>query len=122
MVAAFEPFTTLENFMDMHSLGDADVQDSITRAKLQKKFFSYQQFARRIIFHQPTLFMKSIGKVSFLDIILDDEFSMEDIFRFLELFTRPLELPLLWFKDSIVDALAMHRHGTFANLGRKGKS
>ncbi|KAF9235400.1 hypothetical protein BU15DRAFT_32467, partial [Melanogaster broomeanus] len=117
MIAAIAPFTDLESFISIHPLEAADKQDS-TRAMLEKMFFCFQQYARRIIFHQPALFMKSLEKVSFKDLILGDDFSIEDMFRFLELFMRPLGFPLPWFKDAVLDALAIYRHDTAANVGR----
>ncbi|KIJ12328.1 hypothetical protein PAXINDRAFT_14806 [Paxillus involutus ATCC 200175] len=88
------------------------------RVTWKTRFFIYQQFSRRIILHQPHLFMKSLEKVSFKDFILGDDFSLEDLFNFHELFRSPLKFPLLWFKDAILDALAISRHGTAANVGR----
>lgn len=84
-------------------------------------FFIFQQFARRIIFHQPSLFMKSLDKVSFKDLVLSDDFSMEDLATFGDLFIRYTEFPLKWFKDAVLDALAMSHHGTAANVGNLGE-
>lgn len=84
-------------------------------------FFIHQQFARRIILHQPALFMKSLGKVSFKDLVLSDDFSVEDLATFGGLFIGPTEFPLGWFKDAVLDALAISRHGTAANVGSLGE-
>lgn len=91
------------------------------KSMLEKQFFIYQQFVRRVIFHEPSLFMKAMEKVSFKDLILSDDYSIEDMVRFMELFLRPLEFPLKWFKDAVLDALAMSRHGTAANVGSLGE-
>ncbi|KAF9233643.1 hypothetical protein BU15DRAFT_79892 [Melanogaster broomeanus] len=106
MIAAIAPFTDLESFISMHPLEAADM--GVLRELRWKKSSSATS----------TLFMKSLEKVSFKDLILGDDFSIEDMFRFFELFIRPLEFPLPWFKDAVLDALAISRHGTAANVGR----
>ncbi|KAF8834137.1 hypothetical protein BDN67DRAFT_976199, partial [Paxillus ammoniavirescens] len=117
LLAALEPFNDFELFMSIYAVPAAHLGGS-ERAILEKHFLIYQQFARRIIFHQPHLFMKSLEKVSFKDFVLGDDFSVEDLFKFVQLFVTPLEFPLQWFKDAILDALAISRHGTAANVGR----
>lgn len=122
MITILKPFIDLEAFTEMQvKPGKSRPETEYSRSLVEKQFFIYQQFTRRIIFHQPTLFMKSVEKVSFKDLILSDDFSMEDLFRFLDLFLRPLEFPLRWFKDAVLDALAISRHGTAANVGGVGK-
>ena len=84
-----------------------------------------QQYALRIIFYEPTLFMKSVGRVSLKDFLLCDDLTLEDIGLFFQLFSKKLELGLLWLKDSILEALTMTRHGSFgtaANIGATGKT
>ncbi|KAG2143575.1 hypothetical protein DEU56DRAFT_791361 [Suillus clintonianus] len=78
-----------------------------------------RQYARRIIFHEPDLFFKSLDKVSFKDLILDDDFSIEDALKFLFLFEHfRLGFGLMWFKDAVLDALVMSKKGgNNANLG-----
>lgn len=78
------------------------------------------QYARRVIWHEPTLHLKALDKVSFKDLLLSDDFSVEDIGRFYLLFSKRLEIGLLWFKDAVMEALAMSRPGlggTSANVG-----
>ena len=41
--------------------------------------FALQQYARRAIFYDPVLYLRSIGKVSFKDFVLYDDASMEDV-------------------------------------------
>ncbi|KAG2143585.1 hypothetical protein DEU56DRAFT_242494 [Suillus clintonianus] len=76
-----------------------------------------QQFARRVIFNEPNLFFKSLDKVSFKDLFLDDDFSMEDAAKFVMLFERRLGIGLMWFKDAVLEALVMSKGGTAANVG-----
>ncbi|KDR71431.1 hypothetical protein GALMADRAFT_143708 [Galerina marginata CBS 339.88] len=79
------------------------------------------QFALRIVFYEPTLFMKSIGKVSFKDMILSEDFTFEDLTRFVTLFEQRLGFPLLWLKDAVVEALVMTRQGPFGTAANVGK-
>ncbi|KAF8429445.1 hypothetical protein L210DRAFT_3508516 [Boletus edulis BED1] len=118
IIKVLEMLIDFESFLNI-SQGESNARPESEHEKsmLEKQFFIYQQFARRIIFHEPTLFMKSLGKVSFKDLILSDDFSMEDLTKFLDLFLRPMEFPLKWFKDAVLDALAISRHGTAANIG-----
>ena len=87
---------------------------------------SMRQYALRIIFYQPILFMKSLDKVSLKDLVLSDDFTIEDAVLFYQLFFRILDFGLLWFKDSVLEALAMANHpnssGVAASdLGEPGK-
>jgi hypothetical protein len=65
------------------------------------------QYARRILFHDPVLSLKALDKVPFKDFILDDNFSLEDLAKFFVIWTKRLEIGLLWWKDSTLEALAM---------------
>jgi hypothetical protein len=65
------------------------------------------QYARRILFYDPVLSLKALNKVSFKDLILDDDFSIEDLKNFFELWTKRTAIGLLWWKDSTLEALAM---------------
>jgi len=117
-----KPLMDFESFVGISAAqGITPPETENVKSILEKQFFIYQQFARRIIFHQPTLFMKSLERVSFKDLILSDDFSMVDLARFLDLFLRPMEFPLKWFKDAVLDALAISRHGTAANVGSVGE-
>lgn len=79
------------------------------------------QYVRRIIFYDPVLFMKALGKVSFEDLLLSEDFSFEDILNFFPLIKRPLEFGIRWYKDAVVEALAIRDLGTAANVGAPGK-
>jgi len=120
MVVVLKPFMDFESFMDA-VVGNTPAETKSDKSMLEKRFFIHQQFARRIIFHQPTLFMKSLDRVSFKDLILNDDFSIEDFSRFLGLLMIPTGFPLKWFKDAVLDALAISRHGTAANVGSVGE-
>lgn len=78
------------------------------------------QYVRRIIFHDPVLFMKALDKVSFEDLLLSEDFSLEDIINFFPLIKRPLEFGIRWYKDAVVEALAIRNSGTAANVGAPG--
>jgi hypothetical protein len=80
-----------------------------------------QQYARRIIFHEPSLFFKSLDKVSFKDLILSDDFSNEDAVRFALMFEKKLGFGLVWLKDAVLDALVTSKGGIVANIGELGK-
>jgi hypothetical protein len=45
-----------------------------------------QQYTRRCIFHEPVLSLKALDKVSFKDLYLDEDFSVEDAARLLIMF------------------------------------
>ncbi|KAG2089345.1 uncharacterized protein F5147DRAFT_726085 [Suillus discolor] len=78
----------------------------------------FQQYARRIMFHDSDFFFKTLDKVSFQDLMLDDDFSIEDAFKFVFLFDRnKLGFGLTWFKDAVLDALMMSKGGNVANFG-----
>ena len=78
------------------------------------------QYVRRIVFHDPVLFMKAQGKVCFEDLLLSEDFFLEDILNFIPLLSRRLEFGLLWYKDAVVEALAIRDAGTAANVGAPG--
>jgi hypothetical protein len=88
------------------------------------QYYVFCQYARRVIFYEPTLFNKSLDKISFRDFFLSDDLEIEDCSSFMELFMRPDELPLPWFKDSIYEGLHMMQqkepqHGA-ANIANTG--
>jgi hypothetical protein len=66
------------------------------------------QYARRVIFHDPVLSLKALNKVSLKDLLLDPEFSWEDVVRFITVWEKRLEIGLLWWKDATLEALAMY--------------
>ena len=63
--------------------------------------------------------MKAMGKVSFEDLLLSEDFSLEDITCFSPLF-KPMEFGIRWYKDAVVEALAIRDAGTAANVGDPG--
>lgn len=79
------------------------------------------QYARRILFYDPVLSLKAMDKVSLLDLLLDPDFSMEDMSRFTILMEKRLAIGLLWWKDAVFEALAMFpvvgQSGNPANVG-----
>jgi hypothetical protein len=89
--------------------------------------YTLQQYGRRILFHDPVLSLKAIGKVSFKDLLLDSDFSTEDLARFKILWQKRLGIGLLWWKDATLEALAMsggdERQATAnaANIGDPSK-
>ncbi len=96
---------------------DTDLNDTVKIV-----FLIHQQYALRIVFYEPTLFMKSLEKVSLKDLILSDDFTIEDAVRFYDLWQRMTGFTLKWYKDAVVDALAIFHHGTAANVGSVSKS
>ncbi|KAK0500154.1 hypothetical protein EDD18DRAFT_817462 [Armillaria luteobubalina] len=78
-----------------------------------------QQYARRLLFYEPTLYLKTLHKVSFKDLFLDDDFDLVDLLRFALVFSKRLEFGLLWWKDSVIEALALagRPDSNTANLG-----
>ncbi|KAJ7575599.1 hypothetical protein C8J56DRAFT_1171996 [Mycena floridula] len=82
------------------------------------------QYTRRTIFHDPKLFLTSLDKVSFKDFVMDDEFDTDDILRFEVLFQKRLEIGLRWWKDSLVETVAMEDNPdsstAVANMGSIG--
>ena len=79
------------------------------------------QYARRILFNDPGLSLKAVGKVSFKDLLLDDDFSFEDVVNFVRMWEMRMGFGLVWWKDSTLEALAMllsnGEHINAANVG-----
>jgi hypothetical protein len=73
------------------------------------KHYSWCQYARRCIFHEPSLALKAVGKVSFRDLLLDDNFSIGDAGRLWQMIDKRLTLGLLWMKDATIEGLAIAR-------------
>ncbi|KAF5334781.1 hypothetical protein D9611_012915 [Ephemerocybe angulata] len=88
------------------------------------QYYHMCQYARRVVFHHPVLFAKSLDKVTFRDMILSDDFDLEDATHFAQLFVRVDEFPLPWMKDAMFEALEMMKHPNpesgAANLGDVG--
>ncbi|KAG2143586.1 hypothetical protein DEU56DRAFT_242503 [Suillus clintonianus] len=111
---AFEIFTGLGSQV-LHDKTGLNTSDPTLRSVLSVMQNIFQQYARRIILHEPDLFFKSLDKVSFTDLILDDDFSDEDMAKFVLLFQQTLGLGLELFKDAVLDALVMSKGGTADN-------
>lgn len=79
------------------------------------------QYSRRVLFNDPVLSLKAHDKVSFKDLILDDDFSFEDVVNFVRIWEMRMEFGLVWWKDSTLEALAMllsnGKHSNAANVG-----
>jgi hypothetical protein len=105
-------------------LTDSEKRDNLETVKDKAKMFQIiiLQYVRRIIFHDPVLFMKAQGKVSFEDLLLSEDFSFEDMMNFFPLLSTPLEFGIRWYKDAVVEALAIRDAGTAAtsNVGAPG--
>lgn len=97
---------------DEHSDRQVTIRHSITL-----------QYARRILFYEPVLWLKALNKVSFKDLIFDDDFSIEDAERFSTLLGKRMEFELIWWKDATLEALDMAaksvggKPGNAANTG-----
>jgi hypothetical protein len=109
--------------LQLKELGLTDSEKRGIRGTMEKKSKMLQiinfQYLRRIVFHDPVLFMKAMGKVSFEDLLLSEDFFLEDITYFLPLF-NPLKFGIRWYKDAVVEALAIRDSGTAANVGDPG--
>ncbi|KAJ3542751.1 hypothetical protein NMY22_g3395 [Coprinellus aureogranulatus] len=114
LVTAFEPFMDEElgrkfsHEMFISRGGDPnELPSALSRYVGMLHYLSLSQYARRIVFYDPILFAKSLDKVSFRDLVLSDDFDMEDTVRFMGLFGQCDGYPLPWLKDSIFEALKM---------------
>ncbi|KAI6104885.1 hypothetical protein EDD16DRAFT_1492213 [Pisolithus croceorrhizus] len=83
--------------------------EAATEAVVEVIQLCYQQIARRIIFHEPTLFMKSLDKTSLDDFFQSSDFDVEDAIRLIDLFTELMGFTLKWCKDAVADALILSR-------------
>jgi len=123
MIEMLRPRIDFESFVDtsltVETVNSQQKTES-SGAVLEMRFIK-QQFARRVIFHEPTLFMRSLDKVSLEDLISSDDFSMEDLAKFLDLFFGAMGYPLKWLKYAVLDVLAISHHGTAVNVCSAGK-
>ncbi|KAG1789732.1 uncharacterized protein HD556DRAFT_1243442 [Suillus plorans] len=114
----FEMITDPDLFTRLRREADPDDSDPTFEPDPTVLHNIFQQYARRIMFHDSDFFFKTFDKVSFQDLMLDDDFSIEDAFKFVFLFERnKLGFGLTWFKDAVVDALMMSKGGDVANFG-----
>ncbi|KAG2744882.1 hypothetical protein P692DRAFT_201841408 [Suillus brevipes Sb2] len=95
-----------------HLLRGADSDDSEPTFGVDPSVLHniFQQYARQIMFHESDFFFRTLDKVSFQDLILDDDFSSKTHANSC--------LGLMWFKDAVLDALEMSKRGHVANFGR----
>ncbi|KAJ6541632.1 hypothetical protein B0H19DRAFT_1212808 [Mycena capillaripes] len=66
----------------------------------------WAQYFRRM-FHDPHLFEKSLNKVSIKDMVMDDDFGIEDIRTILAVQGRRMTFGLTWWKDSLIEAISI---------------
>ncbi|KAG2744884.1 hypothetical protein P692DRAFT_201105309, partial [Suillus brevipes Sb2] len=120
LLHVFEIFTDPDLFARLRDEADPDDSDPTFVPDPSVLHNIVQQYARRIMYHDSDFFIKTLDKVSFQDLILDDDFSIEDAFKFVSLFGRhQLAFGLMWFKDAVLDALEMSKErGNVANFGR----
>ncbi|KAF9066127.1 hypothetical protein BDP27DRAFT_1330993 [Rhodocollybia butyracea] len=78
---------------------------------------TFLQYFRRIVMHDPVLSMKAINKVSPKDLILDEDFALKDAARVMVLLAKRLQIGLLWWKDSLLEAIAITRDEPAAKMG-----
>jgi hypothetical protein len=124
----FEPFLNINCSISIQlkvlGLTDPEKVGNLKLDKLKYQVMVFQlimqQYIRRIIFHDPVLFMKAQGKVSFEDLLLSEDFSIEELSRIYQLLHKRLEIGLRWYKDAVIEALAIWDAGTAANVGAPG--
>ncbi|PCH37805.1 hypothetical protein WOLCODRAFT_161059 [Wolfiporia cocos MD-104 SS10] len=108
-----------EDFMD--SLSDQDRSDPDYVRKCNIRRDMVLQYTRRVILYDPVLMLKAEGKVSWNDLFLDPDFTVEDFIRLEAGWEKGLQIGLLWWKDSALDAISMWpkvgQKNTSANVG-----
>ncbi|KAK0480209.1 hypothetical protein IW261DRAFT_1336046 [Armillaria novae-zelandiae] len=106
----------------LKTTGDVLKETAGALRSLEISKYAMQQYARRILFYEPTLYLKTLDKVSFKDLFLDDDFDIVDLIRFMIVFRKRLEFGLLWWKDSVIEALALagRPNSNTANLADLG--
>jgi hypothetical protein len=123
MLDVFEIVTDPDLFARLRREADPDDSDPTFEPDPSVLFNISQQYARRIMYHDSDFFFKTLNKVSFRDLVLDDDFSIEDTFKFMFLFEKnKLGFGLMWLKDAVLDALEMSKEkGNVANFGTLSK-
>ncbi|KAJ7194966.1 hypothetical protein GGX14DRAFT_377441 [Mycena pura] len=66
---------------------------------------AYGQYFRRIVFHDPHLFVMALDKVSFKDLVMDDAFSWDHVQSIIRMLGQRLSFGLTWWKDSLTEAI-----------------
>lgn len=92
--------------MELAGKGKSQNSDLVRQMTISQNIML--QYARRVLFRDPVLSLKALNKESFEDLVLDVDFSVEDMRRFTELWKKQLEFGLLWMKDATMEALAMY--------------
>jgi hypothetical protein len=132
LLEAMEPYMNPDFRFDFSRPGWKDTSDPSSRqtgSSEHKRIgsiqpYCLQQYLRRIVFHDPALYLASLGKVSAKDFLLDENLSVTDIFKMVVMLLRQqVGFGLLWMKDSMMEALVMARNGgNCANVGRPGNT
>ncbi|KAF6740828.1 hypothetical protein DFP72DRAFT_1057073 [Ephemerocybe angulata] len=114
LCVAFEPFMDLDRgkkfareMFASRGLDPSKHSSPLAMYMAALQYYHMCQYARRVVFHHPVLFAKSLDKVTFRDMILSDDFDFEDAIQFAKLFVRVDEFPLPWMKDAMFEALEM---------------
>ncbi|KAJ7853261.1 hypothetical protein B0H13DRAFT_2083082 [Mycena leptocephala] len=66
---------------------------------------AYGQYFRRIVFHDPHLFVMALDKVSFKDLVMDDAFGWDHVQSIIRMLGQRLGFGLTWWKDSLTEAI-----------------
>ncbi|KAJ3851104.1 hypothetical protein EV368DRAFT_74789 [Lentinula lateritia] len=107
----------------LYVLGPFIDQEVMLRSQRKFGLLGYHtraQYLRRIVLHEPVLSLKATNRVSFKDLILDEEFTPEDLERIGVLLDKQMQIGLLWWKDSLIEAMSIIRNklkGTAVNIG-----
>ncbi|KAG2746325.1 hypothetical protein P692DRAFT_20836113 [Suillus brevipes Sb2] len=120
LLRVFSIFTDPDFFARLRDEADPDNSDPAFEPDPSVLYNISQQYARRIMYYDSDFFFKTLNKVSFRDLVLSDDFSIEDTFKFMSLFeNNKLGLGLMWLKDAVLDALEMAKErGNVAQFGR----
>ncbi|KAJ3924362.1 MAG: hypothetical protein NXY57DRAFT_970074 [Lentinula lateritia] len=96
------------------------IRKSCSESQSPPGYHTRAQYLRRIVLHEPVLSLKATNKVSFKDLNLDEEFRPEDVERIGVLLGKQMQIGLLWWKDSLIEAMSIIRNklkGTAVNVG-----
>ncbi|KIK36601.1 hypothetical protein CY34DRAFT_94074, partial [Suillus luteus UH-Slu-Lm8-n1] len=88
MLDVFEIVTDPDLFARLRREANPDDSDPTFEPDPSVLFNISQQYARRIMYHDSDFFFKTLNKVSFRDLVLDDDFSIEDTCKFMFLFEK----------------------------------
>jgi hypothetical protein len=83
---------------------------------------AYGQYFRRIVFHDPHLFVMALDKVSFKDLVMDDAFGWDHVQSIIRMLGQRLGFGLTWWKDSLTEAIFIKDSAeASANMGSLGE-